>query len=106
MSIFTEDTNVIAVGIIYLYMMSAAEPFMCASITSGAALRGAGDTIPALVYTIIAQWIIRLPAAYILAFTLGFDINGIWIALVIFSALQGALTVRKFAQGHWKTRRI
>ncbi|MDP6038986.1 MAG: MATE family efflux transporter [Candidatus Latescibacteria bacterium] len=106
MRIFTEDTNVISIGIIYLYAMAAAEPFMCAAITSGAALRAAGDTVPALVYTIIAQWIIRLPAAYLLAFTLGFDINGIWIALVIFSALQGTLTVRKFAQGHWKIRRI
>ena len=106
MSIFTEDPDVITVGIIYLYAMAASEPFMCAAITSAAALRGAGDTMPALIYTIIAQWIIRLPAAYLLAFTLGFDINGIWIALVIFSALQGILTVRKFAQGHWKTLRI
>jgi putative MATE family efflux protein len=106
MAIFTEDADVIAVGIIYLYAMAAAEPFMCAAITSGAALRGAGDTMPALVYTIISQWIIRLPVAYMLAFSFGFDIYGIWVALVIFSALQGVLTVRKFAQGHWKSRQI
>jgi len=70
------------------------------------ALRGAGDTMPPLMYTIVAQWIIRLPVAYLLAFTFKMDIYGIWITLIIFSALQGTLTVRKFAQGHWKSRRI
>jgi len=106
MAIFTDGKAVIGVGIIYLYAMSAAEPFMCWAITSGASLRGAGDTMPALLYTIISQWVIRLPVAYYLAFSLDLDIWGIWVALVIFSALQGFLTVRKFAQGHWKSRRI
>ena len=35
---------------------------------------------------------------------LGFSYG--WAALVIFSAVQGVLTVRKFAQGHWKHRTI
>ena len=79
---------------------------MCAAITSGGGLRGAGDTLPGLYYTLIAQWLIRLPVAYLLAFTLGYDIIGIWAALVIFSALQGALTVWKFGKGEWKQRKI
>lgn len=106
MSLFTSDTQVIAVGIVYLWSVSAAEPFMCAAITSGGSLRGAGDTMPALYHTLIAQWLVRLPAAYVLAFPLGWDVNGIWIALVIFSALQGFLTSRKFGQGDWKRRTI
>lgn len=106
MSIFSSDAEVLAVGIAYLWAVAAAEPFMCAAITSGGALRGAGDTMPALYYTLVAQWLVRLPAAWFLAFPLGYDVNGIWAALVIFSALQGFLTVRKFGQGRWKTRRI
>lgn len=106
MSVFTSDAQVIAVGIVYLWAIAAAEPFMCASVTSGGSLSAAGDTMPALYYTLIAQWVVRLPVAYVLAFPLGMDIDGIWAALVIFSALQSVLTVRKFAQGKWKTRRI
>lgn len=104
MSIFTTDAEVIAIGVTYLWAIAMAEPFMCAAITSGGSLSGAGDTMPALYYTLIAQWLVRLPAAYILAFPLGYDVNGIWTALVLFSALQGLLTVRKFGQRHWISR--
>ena len=62
--------------------------------------------MPPLYYTIVSQWLIRLPTAYLLAFTFGYDILGVWVALVIFSALQGVLTVRKFAAGDWKRRTI
>ena len=106
MSIFTDAQAVISTGVIYLYAMVIAEPFLCAANTSSGSLRGAGDTMPPLYYTLIAQWLVRLPVAYALGFTLGFDIYGIWAALIIYSVVQGALTVRKFAQGQWKTREI
>jgi len=100
---FTDATDVVAVGIIYLFAMVAAEPFMCTAITAGGGLRGAGDTMPGLYYTVISQWLVRLPVAYLLAFTLGYDIVGIWAALIIFSAMQGILTAAKFARGEWKS---
>ena len=106
MRVFTDAPDVIQVGIIYLYAIALSEPFMCAAMVSGGALRGAGDTMPALYYTLISQWLVRLPGAAFLAFYLGYDIDGIWASLVIFSALQGYLTVRKYAQGEWKTRVI
>lgn len=106
MALFTDASDVIAIGILYLYAIALAEPFMCAATTAGGGLQGAGDTVPALIYTLVSQWLIRLPTAYILAFPLGYDTTGLWIALVIFSALQGILTARKFLKGEWKTRRI
>ena len=106
MGLFTAAPDVIQIGVIYLYAMVLAEPFMCLAVTAGGGLRGAGDTRPALYYTLIAQWLIRLPAGYLLAFHLGWDINGLWAALVVFSALQGFLTVWKFKKGEWKERRI
>jgi putative MATE family efflux protein len=105
-AVFTDDSLVIAIGVVYLYALVLAEPFMCCAITAGGSLRGAGDTRPALYYTIVAQWLLRLPISYLLAFTLGFDTNGLWAGLIIFSLAQGLLTVRKFKQGHWKTMKI
>lgn len=106
MALFTDAPDVIRTGIVYLYAMVLAEPFLCAAITAGGGLQGAGDTVPALYYTLVSQWLIRLPVAYLLAFPLGYDIDGIWAALVVFSALQGYLTARKFATGEWKTMKI
>jgi Na+-driven multidrug efflux pump len=103
---FTDAPDVIQIGSVYLVMIVISEPFMCAAQTSVGSLRAAGDNMPGLYYTLIAQWVIRLPVAAFIAFWMGYDIYGIWYSLIIFSAIQGFLTVRKFAQGHWKNRVI
>lgn len=106
MGIFTAEEAVIRIGVLYLYAIALAEPFQCLGIGAGGGLRGAGDTKPALYYTIISQWLVRLPAGYALAFWLDWDIEGLWTAIVAFSVLQGLLTMRKFAAGEWRERRI
>jgi Na+-driven multidrug efflux pump len=106
MELFVDASDVIDIGVTYLLVMVLAEPFVCASNTSGGSLRGAGETMAPMYYTLISQWLVRLPVAYVLAFTLGYGINGIWASLVVYSILQGFLTVRKFAQGTWKTKVI
>ena len=106
MQAFSEVPQIVQIGIIYLWAMALAEPFMCLAIIAGGALRGAGDTRPALYHTLIAQWLVRLPAGYLLAFHLGYDIDGLWAALVVFSALQGYLTTMKFKKGEWQDREI
>lgn len=106
MGVFTQDAAIIEVGAVYIWAIVLAEPLHCMAITAGGGLRGAGDTKPALYYTVIGQWIVRLPVGYALAFWLGYDIEGLWFSLIAFSALQGWLTARKFAQGEWKERQI
>lgn len=106
MELFTTDPEVVAIGVVYLWAVALAEPFMCLGITAGGAMRGAGDTKPALYYTIIAQWLVRLPAGYLLAFTLGWREQGLWIATVLLAIVQGLLTWGKFRQGHWLDREL
>lgn len=106
MEVFTDASAVIEVGVAYLWAVALAEPFMCLGITAGGGLRGAGDTKPALYYTIISQWIVRIPVGWLLAFRLGLDEDGLWIALVLLSVVQGLLTWRKFRTGEWKERQL
>ena len=104
--LFTQETEVLHIGVAFLWAICLAEPFMALAIVSGGGLRGAGDTRPALNYTLISQWLVRLPVSYVLAFTLGLDTNGLWIGLVVFSVVQGILTVRRFAGGAWKSMKV
>ena len=106
LTVFTDAPDVIDIGVIYLYAIALSVPFTSLSSTGGGGLRGAGDTMSGLNYTLISQWLVFLPAAYALTFLFGYDINGIWTALVVYAVLQAVLTVRKFARGEWKTRRI
>ena len=106
MHMFTSQVLLVRIGEAYLWAICLAEPFMALAIASGGGLRGAGDTRPALNYTLVAQWLVRLPASYLLAFSLGLDTDGLWIGLVIVSALQGALTVRRYAGGAWKAIKV
>ena len=106
MRFFSFNSQVIHIGIIYLYAMVMAEPFMCAAITMQGGLQGAGETISVLYYTLISQWIVRISGAILLAFYFNFDINGIWASLILSSAIQGILTVRRFGKGEWKKLRI
>ncbi len=106
MGLFTQDAAVVQIGVAYLWAVVLAEPFMALSIISGGGLRGAGDSRPPLNHTLVAQWLVRLPVSYVLAFVLGLDIYGLWIGLVVFSGVQGLLTSRRFAGGVWKTMRV
>lgn len=98
--------NVVDLAKPYLQVFFASLVLMALTYTQMTCFHAAGDTVPALIYTLVSQWLIRLPVAYILAFPLGYDTTGLWIALVIFSALQGILTAQKFLKGEWKIRRI
>jgi len=106
MELFTAVPEVISIGVIYLWAVALGEPFMCLAITAGGALRGAGDTRPALYYTMIAQWAVRLPLGYLLAFSMDLQEEGLWIAMVLLSVVQGLLTWRKFRHGLWLDREI
>ncbi len=104
--VFTDVPDVIGIGVIYLFAIVLSEPFMCVGYTSAGGLQGAGETLPPFYYTVVSQWFVRLPIAYLLAFTFGYDINGIWGALIVFSITQGLLNLRKFAKGDWKVKKI
>lgn len=46
-------------------------------------LRGMTDVLYPTLYTLIAYWLLGLPAGYILGFELGWGVNGIWTGLLI-----------------------
>jgi putative MATE family efflux protein len=104
--IFSGSEEVTSLGVSYLIAAAVAEPFTALSIVMAGGLRGAGETKYPLYYTIIAQWLIRLPLAYIIAFPLGFGAKGAWWALAISSVIQGLLTANKFREGDWKKREV
>ncbi|MFY9232950.1 MAG: MATE family efflux transporter [Fimbriimonadaceae bacterium] len=79
--------------------------FAYAMVTIGA-LQGAGDTVWPMWITVIAQWLIRVPMAYIFAIPMGMGATGVWLSFAISQAVQGILAMAAFKQGRWKLKEV
>jgi putative MATE family efflux protein len=100
------DPLVTEAGVAYLRINSLVEPFLALSIVMRGALDGAGDTRPPLYYTILAQWIIRLPLSYALVMMTGMGISGAWYAMALATVVQGVLTANRVRTNQWKLIRV
>jgi putative MATE family efflux protein len=101
-SFFTQAEDVIGMSSTMLRFFAFAQIFSALSIVVGGVLAAGGETKPPLYYTIIGQWGIMLLFAYILAYPVGLDVTGIWIAWVAGGTTQGVLTLRRYFKGTWK----
>jgi len=70
------------------------------------ALLGAGDNLRAMVTTVVLQWGLFLPAAYLVGPVLGFGITGVWIAHVAYRVLQSAVFAAIWRTGSWARIRV
>lgn len=104
--IFTDDTDVLALGSPLLAVGAAFQVADAIGVLSGGALRGAGDTRwPLIVQTALA-WGFFLPAAYVGAIVLDGGLTGAWLGGVAYVAVLGFVLRRRFRSGAWKRVRI
>ena len=103
-AVFNEagDVWVARAGISYLRINALVEPFLALAIVMRGGLDGAGDTRPPLYYTILSQWLIRLPLSWALVMPLAVGISGAWYAMAFSTVIQGALTANRFRSNKWK----
>lgn len=69
-------------------------------------LLGAGAARPAMVLSVVGQWGIFLPLAYLAGPVLGHGLVGIWIALVAQRALQALGAAILWQRGTWSRVRV
>ena len=101
-ALVARDPAVLAETARYLRINMIGEPFIALSMALGGGLQGAGDTRGTMWVIVIAMWLIRLPLAYGLAFTLGYGAVGVWSAMVVSMTCQGLLMAGRFHGGKWK----
>jgi putative MATE family efflux protein len=97
----TAHPTVVAAGTSYLRINALSQPLLAVAMVLNGALRGAGDTKPTLVGTIIGRWIVVVPLAWLLAFPLGLGVDGVWWALFAGTAVQAAHVAARWLGGKW-----
>lgn len=70
------------------------------------AFNGAGDTRTPTLLNLFCFWFFKIPAAYVLALSLGFGPNGVFIAITCAYSVLAMLALWLFRRGRWKTKRV
>ena len=65
-------------------------------------LRGVHDTRVPMVRAVVSYWLIGLPAAWLLAFPLGFGPPGLWLGLLVGLSFAAALLMARFWGRSWQ----
>ena len=102
MAVFTSDPEVIAIGYDYLVIVSSFYVVFSAMFVINGVMRGAGDTIVPMLITLVALWLLRLPAAHFLSGHFG--ATGIWWGIPVAWVFGLIAAYSYYRTGRWKRK--
>jgi Na+-driven multidrug efflux pump len=104
--LFTTDGVLLSRAGGALRILSLSYVFSAVMFVTNGFLRGAGDTMATMVFSITSLWLIRLPLAKLLSSVAGFGAKGIWMAIVISSVISMLMSRVYYASGRWKNKGV
>jgi putative MATE family efflux protein len=104
MSLFTNDTEVIRLGDQYLTIVSSFYIMFTLMFIYNGVMRGAGDTLIPMFFSLLSLWIIRIPMAWFLSGKIG--ATGIWWAIPAGWMIGLALSFLYYKSGRWKKKAV
>jgi putative MATE family efflux protein len=97
-----DDPAVVAEGAHFLRILAWSFGFLGFGITLSGIFRGAGNTMLALVMTILSVWVFLFPVAWVLSFRTSLGEEGIWWAHPISYVLTAVVGGLWLLFGRWK----
>lgn len=79
--IYSHDPSVIETGVVLLFICAVFQLFDGVQTVATGALRGLGVTQAPMILNLIGHWAIGLPVGYVLCFTFGWGVVGLWTGL-------------------------
>ncbi len=103
-AVFNSDPEVVRIGASYLAIVGLFYVLFSSMFTTNGVIRGAGDTTYSMLNTILALWLVRVPAATLLSRHFGTD--GIWWSMPAGWAAGFGAAYLYYRSGRWKRRVI
>ena len=100
------DQGVIAAGATFLRTISLAWGFLGMQLALTGVLRASGNMIVAMVLTLVSQWVLQFPLAYVLSKHTTLGVNGIWWSMPIAQIVIALITLGIYAKGDWRKKRL
>ena len=101
---FTDNTDIIKMGVWVLFVDIFLEVGRTANIFAGSTLRATGDTVYPFVVGVIFQWSVAVGVSYVIGIPLGFGLVGMWVGFALDENIRGIILVRRWRSGKWKTK--
>ncbi len=70
------------------------------------ALLGAGDNLRVMMVTLVMQWGLFLPIAYVIGPVLGYGMTGVWLAHIGYRVVQALIFTAIWRGGAWTRIRV
>lgn len=104
MNLFTNDPEVIKYGKEYLMIVGGFYVVFSAMFTISGVMRGAGDTLIPMFFSLISLWVIRIPSAWFLSERFG-EV-GIWWSMPLGWFVGLILAYSYYLTGNWKKKTV
>lgn len=106
MSFFINDPLVIKTGAQYLRIVYVGVVFVVYPTIYGGVFQGSGDTFPPMISSLVANVVLKLPIAYLLAKTFKMGTNGVWAAVALSVVIEAVIITFYFKTNRWKEKII
>ena len=100
--IFTNDGEVIEMGLVALRILGVVQFFDAVGMTLWFAFSGAGNTLFPAIIDLSLSWGIFLPGSYLLGIVFGYGLIGPWLAFAIYLFLYAICITWKILKEDWK----
>ena len=100
--IFTNDGEVIEMGLVALRILGVVQFFDAVGMTLWFALSGAGNTLFPAIIDLSLSWGIFLPGSYLMGIVFGYGLIGPWLAFAIYLFLYAICITWKILKEDWK----
>ena len=104
--LFSRDAAAIELGVNYLRIIAACMIPMGPFHIFDAVFKGSGYTIPPMISALAANWVLKLPLAYILALPPGLGTDGSWWAFSASVLAELLILLPWYRRGDWSRREI
>ena len=100
------DKAVIHEASVFIRTVSWSFGFIGVQFALMGVLRASGNMFAAMVISLVSQWVLQFPLAFVLSQRAHMGAHGIWWAFPIANVLTAVVSAIWFARGDWKKRRI